>query len=232
MAGKGRESNGDEPSRVPTNFFLTVEFFENVESVASVSLDVNMRSKLDEAYYKTIISVFRRRATTTRAANALDDLSTKAKRFLAALNKVERAFPGLLEDVVDHVVDDKPDQILPWISPQRRDLLDHDVWSGVVAAVLIVAMGSQRKSTNIRQRIPKRKQGKSRHVEVDALIRTAIRVYQNGGGGRPAIGGSLKGPLARFLTEFYNYFPQMIRPEIAQTAEAFVERAREIVNGG
>jgi hypothetical protein len=226
MASNGRED--DNHSSAAKHFFLTAEFFETVERVARISLNVNMRSELDRAYSAAFLSVFSRRATTTKAANALSDLSEKAKAFLTAFNKIERNFPGLLFDIKDHATDESPDQILPWV-PHKRALLDVDVWSGVIACMLILASGSNAKSKNIRKMVPIGKQGARRHVKRDALIITAIRAYRTAGGA-PAIGGSLEGPLPRFLTELYNWFPKEIRDEIATTDKAFVGRAREILN--
>lgn len=231
MADMGRKTGGDQPLRGRTNYCLTIEFFERVEKLFDISVDVAGRSALDRAYVAVPVSVHRRDATTTRAANALDDLSKKAKAFLYSYSKVEREFPGILEDVKDHVFDNRRDQILPWISPQKRDLRDDDRWAEAFARVAILGFGSKTKSKNIRKRIPKGKSGPRRHVEVDALIRTAIRVFQDAGG-LAAIGGSLEGPFPRFLRELYDWFSPTLNRKIAASADAFVSRAREILHGG
>ena len=231
MADEGREKDGDQPSRGPTNFFLTVDFFEKVESLSNITIDVGGRYALDRAYFAVLASVHRREATTTRAANALEDLSMKAKAFLKSFGAVERQFPGLLEDVKDYVFHDRRDQILPWVSPQKRALMDDDVWAEVIARLSILGFGSHKKSKNIRKWIPNGKSGPRRHVEVDALISIAIRVYQDAGG-QAAIGGSLTGPFPRFLTELYHWFPPPLHRRIAASANAFVSRARKIVDGG
>lgn len=231
MRDKNCETGGDQPLRGRTNYFLTIEFFEKVEKLCDLSIDVAGRSALDQAYITVVFSVHRRDAATTRAANALDDLSTKAIGLLNSYGKVEREFPGILEDVKEHVFDVRRSQLLPWVSSQKRHLLDDDRWAEAMARVAVLGFGSKNKSQNIRKWIPKGKPGPRRHVEVDALIRTAIRVFQDGGG-LAVIGGSLAGSFPRFLTELYHWFPPTLRRKIAASADAFVSRGREIVQGG
>lgn len=199
-------------------------FFDRCGKHLGVKLDHDARKKIHDGLWGTFCKLL---VPGPDAATELEMLAGEMKAVLRRYTSIRNQSPALLHDVPDHgTASSEEAQKIP---PMTIDTgyTDGCYLDNQMLTLMTLQRGVARKAKNIRRRKPRVNGRPPKDIGV-GLIEIAIEVAQSCGK-KPAVPKHCTGPFCRLLAELYCWFPERLRPQLAETEKAFLDKARKVL---